>query len=112
AKLPRAATGGPNADIVAAWRDAEARRVEFQSAVADREDKYGFSFADRTPPPLRLTPYDIAVLGWAAVAFAVGVGLASHERRVSLRRSSRSRLPGGVAAIAVGLLALGGCRGT
>lgn len=111
AKLP-APTTGPSTSLVTAWREAEAKRIEFQTAVISREKDYGFSFADRTPPPFRLKLYDIIVLGWAGVALFIGCMLAAHERRLSVRRWSRSRLRGGIAAaLAVGMLALAGCQG-
>ncbi len=113
-KGPKAAVGAEaDAGLREFWRQAETRRVEFQSAVAVRVEEYGFSWTDKTPPPFRLTLLDGLIVFWALVALGMSCAIALHERRRSIRQNARARLPGGVAAIlAIGLLALGGCRGS
>jgi hypothetical protein len=103
----------PNPELVATWKQAESRRVEFQSAILEREVQYGFDWANGTPPPFKLVPLDFAILIWAGLAFLISCLMAIHELRRSIRRSSRSRLPGGIAAsiLATGLLFTTGCQG-
>jgi len=103
----------PNPDLVATWKQAVARRIEFESAIVERERQYGFDWANGTPPPFELSTIDFAIVLWAGVAFCISCLLAIHELRRGIRRSSRSRLRGGIAAsvLATGLLFTSGCKG-
>jgi len=102
----------PDAALVAAWRAAQTRQLEFRKAVAEREAEYGFSWSERTPPRFQPTLLDGAFLLFAIVAFVVSCLLALHERRRQARQKRRSRLPGGIGiALAPLLLALAGCGG-
>ena len=58
-KGPKApATAEVDSGLRESWKQAEVRRVEFQSAVAARVEEYGFSWTDKSPPRFQLGPYD------------------------------------------------------
>jgi hypothetical protein len=103
----------PNPELLETWKQAEARREEFRAAVAEREAQYGFSWANGTVAPFRLTSLDFTILAVAGIAFLISCLLSVHELRKSIRRSNRARLPGGIAGLLVGssLLFNGGCQG-
>ena len=99
--------------LEASWRQAAHSQIQFDEAVASLEKSYEFSLKAQTPPRFRLNRFDFAVFAWIVVAFGLSSVLAVHELRRSLRRSTRARLPGGIAALfVVGLLGLSGCRGS